>query len=66
MSQAFAMTFNSIAIAVGRASTATVVLAGRISEKYSAYTSLYPGKSLSISIRKTRTSTTLSRLEPYS
>ena len=33
---ALAMTFNSMAIEVGRASTETVVLAGRISEKYPA------------------------------
>ena len=31
-----AMTFSSIAIEVGRESTATVVLAGRVSAKYSA------------------------------
>jgi hypothetical protein len=35
-----AITFNSIAIGVGRAFTSTVVRAGRLSEKYSAYTLL--------------------------
>ena len=39
-SYTLAITFNSTAIGVGSARTATVVRAQRISEKYSAYTSL--------------------------
>ena len=36
MIQAFAITFSSTAIGVGRAKTEQVVLEGKISEKYSA------------------------------
>ena len=53
-----AITFSSTAIGVGKALTPTVVRVGRVAEKYSAYTSLYAGKSSSMFVRNTVTSTT--------
>ena len=64
MVQTVAITFNSIAMGVGKLFTSTVVLQACTAVKYSAYTLLYAGKSFFMLVKKTVTSTILSQLLP--
>src|ERR1041385_6724870 len=61
-----AITFNSIAMGVGRQLISSVVRQGGFSLKYSAHSLLYFGKSSFILVRYTVTSTILSQLLPLS